>query len=118
MTMHKRSREDGTSTIEIIGITPLVVLVMVILAQTALALYATTSAQTGVRNAARAWSQDPGMSSAEVRAVVNDTVPSWLRADAGDISLHGPGHGVTATFDIPNVIPFRDLNITRRTVMP
>lgn len=117
MTARNR-REHGTSTIEIVGITPLVVLVMVILAQTALALYATTSAQTGVRNAARAWSQDPGMSPGAVRAVVNDTVPSWLRADAGDISLHGPGHGVTATFDIPNVIPFTDLTITRKTVMP
>lgn len=113
-----RDRERGTSTIEIIGITPLVVLVLVILAQTALALYATTSAQTGVRNAARAWSQDPGMSPQAVRAVVNDTVPSWLRPDAGDISLHGPGHGVTAKFEIPNIIPFMDLVITRKTVMP
>lgn len=116
--MRKRSREEGTSTIEIIGITPLVVLVLLILAQTALALYATTSAQTGVRNAARAWSQEPGMSPGEVRAVINDTVPSWLHANAEDVSLHGPGHGVTARFEIPNIIPFTDLDITRRTVMP
>lgn len=110
--------ERGTSTIEIIGITPLVVLVMILLAQTSLALYATTSAQTGVRVAARAWSQEPGMSPSQVREAVNTTVPGWLRTDAGDIALHGPGHAVTATFDVPDVIPFTDLRITRRTVMP
>lgn len=116
--MRRDTDDRGTSTIEIIGITPLVVLVMLILAQTALALYATTSAQTGVRTAARAWSQDPAMSPSQVRAVVNDTVPGWLEADAADISLHGPGHGVTATFDVPDIIPFGDLRITRKTVMP
>ena len=116
--MRRHRGERGTSTIEIIGITPLVVLVMVILAQTALALYATTSAQTGVRTAARAWSQDPDMSPGEVRDVVNSTVPTWLEADASDIDLHGPGHGVTATFDVPDIIPFTNLKITRKTVMP
>ncbi|AXT86016.1 hypothetical protein C6I20_13030 [Aeromicrobium sp. A1-2] len=111
-------RERGTSTIEIIGITPLVVLVMIILAQTALALYASTSAQTGVRIAARAWSQEPAMSPAGVHSTINATVPSWLRVDAGDVVLRGPGHSVTATFDVPDIIPFADLRITRRTVMP
>lgn len=114
-----RRRDNGTSTIEIVGITPLVVLVMVILAQTALALYAITSAQTGVRNAARAWSQEPSMSATQIRDMVNDTVPGWLRVELSDMSLsNSPGHSVTATFDVPDIIPFADLKITRRTVMP
>lgn len=116
--MSRRNGERGTSTIEIIGITPLVVLVMLILVQTALALYASTSAQTGVRNTARIWSQNPGMSAQQVRATLNDTVPGWLRPKPEDVTLHGPGHGVTAVFDVPDIIPIYDLKITRKTVMP
>lgn len=94
---------------------PLVVFVIFLLIQAALALYAITTAQTAVRQAARAYSQ--GESSPY--AVVNQSVPGWLEVAPRDIDLYGqPGHGVRATFDIPDIVPYYDLRITRETVMP
>lgn len=116
MTASNRGhRERGTAALEVAGMAPLVVFVIFLLIQAAMALYAITTAQTAVRQAARAYSQ--GESSPYT--VVNQSVPSWLEVAPGDVDLYGqPGHGVRATFDIPDVIPFYNLQITRETVMP
>ncbi len=93
---------------------PLVVFVIFLLIQAAMALYAITTAQTAVRQAARAASQG---NPAPI-LVVNQSVPGWMEVDAGDVDLFGPGHGVRATFDVPDIVPFHNLRITRQTVMP
>ena len=115
MRARRGRRERGTAALEVAGMAPLVVFVIFLLVQAAMALYAVTTAQTAVRQAARAYSQgEPSP-----YAVVNQSVPGWLEVAPGDVDLYGqPGHGVRATFDIPDVIPYYDLRITRETVMP
>ena len=110
-------RERGSTALEVAGMAPLVVFVIFLLLQAAMALYAITTAQTAVRQAARELSQNPGTT--DVRGFVNDSVPGWLEIeDPADVRRFGPGNGVRATFDIPDVVPFYDLEVTRETVMP
>jgi hypothetical protein len=106
----RRRREDGTSTLEIMGMAPLVVLLLLILVQAAMALYGITTAQTAARQGARAYSQgdDPV-------AVVRSSVPKWMDVET---EKFGPGHGVRATLDLPDIVPFYDLKVSRKTVMP
>jgi hypothetical protein len=113
MTAARHRGERGTAALEVAGMAPMVVFVIFLLIQAAMALYAITTAQTAVRQAARAYSQ--GESSPY--SVVSQSVPGWIKV--AHVDLYGqPGHGVRATFDIPDVIPFYDLRITRETVMP
>ncbi len=115
-TAERRSRrtERGTSTLEVAGLVPLVLFVVMLLAQASIALYAVTTAQTAVRQAARAASQESGTP----LAVINASVPSWLEIGPGDLTTFGPGYGVRARFDIPDVVPGFDLAFTREAVMP
>lgn len=110
---HRRS-ERGTSTLEVAGVAPLVIIVIMLLAQVALALYAITAGQTAVRQAARAESQGSGTA----LTVLNDSVPGWLEVSPTDVQTFGPGHGVRARFDVPDLVPFFDLAFTRESVMP
>lgn len=103
-------RERGTATLEVVGMIPLVVLLVFILVQTAIALYGITTAQTAARQGARAYSQGSDPSS-----VVRESVPSWMGAST---ETFGPGHGVRAVVDVPDLIPAFDLQITKQTVMP
>lgn len=105
-----RRRESGTSTLEVVGMAPLVVLLLLILTQAALALYGITTAQTAARQGARAYSQgeDP-------YAVVRNSVPGWMSVE---VDTFGPGHGVKATLDLPDFLPVYNLKVSRETVMP
>ncbi|GAA0206840.1 hypothetical protein GCM10008944_25870 [Cytobacillus oceanisediminis] len=110
----QRRSERGTSTLEVVGVVPLVVIVIMLLAQVALSLYAITTAQTAVRQAARAESQGSGTAT----TVLNESLPGWLEVGPGDVQTFGPGHGVRARFDVPDLVPFFDLSFTRESVMP
>ena len=112
--VNRTSRNDkGTSTLELAGMAPLVVFLLLVLIQAAFALYGITTAQTAARQGARALSQgdDP-------YAVVSRSVPSWIDLGAGDIQTFGPGSGVRVRLDVPDVIPGTNLVVTRETVMP
>jgi hypothetical protein len=106
----KRKNDKGTSTLEVVGMAPLVVLVLLILVQAAMALYGITTAQTAARQGARAYSQgnDP-------YSVVRKSVPGWMGVD---VQTFGPGHGVKATLDLPDILPGYNLKVSRQTVMP
>lgn len=110
MRTSRRHHDRGTATLEVVGMIPLVILLVFILVQTALALYGITTAQTAARQGARAYSQgsDPA-------TVVRQSVPSWMGART---ETFGPGHGVRAIVDVPDVIPAFNLRITKETVMP
>lgn len=109
----QRRADAGTSTLELMGMAPLVALLLLILIQAAFALYGITTAQTAARQGARALSQgkDP-------YAVVTRSVPKWINIGPGDITTFGPGSGVRVRLDVPDVIPGTNLVITRETVMP
>lgn len=102
--------ERGTSTLEVAGMAPLVVLVLLILVQAAMALYGITTAQTAARQGARAYSQG-----SDPYSVVRKSVPSWMGVK---VVTFGPGHGVKATLDLPDIVPWYNLKVTRETVMP
>lgn len=110
-----RSRRDqrGTATMEVLGMTPLVILFVLVLTQTAIALYAITTAQTAARQGARALSQgdDPV-------TVVRETIPSWMGVETRIFAPTPGGKGVRVIVDVPDAIPFFDLEITKETVMP
>lgn len=105
-----RRSERGTSTLEVMGMAPLVVLLLLVLVHAALALYGITTAQTAARQGARAFSQgdDP-------YSVVRKSVPGWMSVD---VDTFGPGHGVRATVNLPDFLPIYDLKVARETVMP
>ena len=112
--MRRPTRDDrGTSTLEVAGLAPLVALLIVILIHAAVALYCVTTAQTAARQAARSYSQggDPF-------SVVQRSVPSWIHLSGGDVQTYGPGHGVTVKLDVPDVIPYFNLQVERKAVMP
>jgi hypothetical protein len=108
--MRIRGNERGTSTLEVAGMAPLVALLVLILVQSAVTLYAVTTAQTAARQGARAMSQGDAPS-----AVVRDSVPGWMGVTT---STFGPGSGVEVVVDVPDLIPAMNLTITRKAVMP
>ncbi len=107
--IRKRS-ERGTSALEVAGIAPLIALVAMALIQAAFAAYGISATQTAARQGARADSlgQDPA-------AAVRAALPSWLPAT---VQTFGPGHGVRARVNLPDLIPGSDLIVTREAVMP
>lgn len=112
--MRRPGHDDrGTSTLEVAGIAPLVALLIVILIHAAVALYCVTTAQTAARQAARTYSQggDP-------YSVAQRSIPSWINIGPGDVQTFGPGHGVKVTLDIPDIIPYFNLQVERKAVMP
>lgn len=116
--MSQQRRERGTSTLEVVGIAPLVVFVMFLILQGAVVLYAIPTSQTAVRQAARAYSQDGDGGVPRARQVLDDSLPGWIRVKDEEYDFALPRHGVRVTFDIPDVIPFYNLTIKREAVMP
>lgn len=110
MSSRRHPRERGTSTLEVVGLLPVVAVALVALMQAAIAAYAITATQTAARQGARAESQGDSAS-----AAVRAALPDWLPAS---ISTFGPGHGVRVTVDLPDVVPGTNLNVTRDAVMP
>jgi hypothetical protein len=102
--------EHGTSTLEVAGMAPLVVFVLMVLIQTAVSLYAITTAQTAARQGARAMSKGDSPS-----AVVDASIPDWMDVTT---TTFGPGSGVRVQIDFPDIVPGMNLKISRRAVMP
>lgn len=116
----RRPRDDrGTTTLEVAGMAPLVLLIMLLILQGVVALYAVSTAQTAVRQAAREFSQSGDANTGPARTVLEESVPGWMRIRSQQIDFTAAGdRRVRATFDIPDVVPFYDVTITREAVMP
>lgn len=106
----RATSERGTSTLEVAGLAPLVLLVAFVLVNAGFALYGVSAAQTAARQAARAHSlgQDP-------HAAARAALPGWL---GSEVTTFEPGHGVSVRVDLPDVVPGADLAVTREAVMP
>lgn len=106
----RRRGEDGTSALEVVGVAPLVLVAILALLYVAFAVHGITAAQTAARQAARAYSlgQDPA-------AAAEAALPGWF---AAEVSTFGPGYGVRVRLDLPDVVPGRELSVTRQAVMP
>lgn len=116
----RRPRDDrGTTTLEVAGMAPLVLFIMLLILQGVVALYAVSTAQTAVRQAAREYSQSALGSDASARTVLEESVPGWMRIRKQEYEIiNGTDRVVRAEFDIPDVVPFYDVRITREAVMP
>jgi len=110
MMRRSTTPEDGTSTLEVAGMAPLVVLVAFSLIQAAFAAYGITAAQTAARQGARSYSLNQ-----PAEAAVDNALPSWLPAT---VETFGPGHGVKVHVNLPDFVPGSDLIVTRQAVMP
>lgn len=114
-----RRGERGTTTLEVAGMAPLVLFVMLLILQGVVALYGVSTAQTAVRQAAREYSQSGLGDAAGARAVLEESVPGWMSVrNPTFTTVNGTDRKVSATFDIPDVVPFYDVTITREAVMP
>lgn len=102
--------ERGTSTLEVAGLVPVLLIVAFALIHGGFALYGISAAQTAARQAARADSLGQDATRAAERAL-----PGWLSAE---VETFGPGSGVRVRVDLPDVIPGTDLVVTRTAELP
>jgi hypothetical protein len=106
----RTNSERGTSTLEVAGLAPLVLIVAFVLVNAGFVLYGVSAAQTAARQAARAYSlgQDP-------HTAARGALPGWL---GSDVTTFAPGHGVRVRVDLPDLVPGTNLSVTREAVMP
>jgi Flp pilus assembly protein TadG len=105
--------ERGTSTLEVAGLAPLVLMITLALLYAGFALYGITATQTAARQAARAASldQDP-------YTAADAALPGWLEPQVSTFAVAGSGTGVRVRTDLPDFLPGTDLVVTREAVMP
>ena len=108
-----RRGESGTSTLEVAGLAPLVLMITLALLYAGFALYGITATQTAARQAARAASlgEDP-------YTAADAALPGWLEPDVSTYPASGDGTGVRVRTDLPDFLPGTDLVVTREAVMP
>jgi TadE-like protein len=105
--------ERGTSTLEVAGLAPLVLMITLALLYAGFALYGITATQTAARQAARAASlgEDPF-------AAADAALPGWLAPEVSSFPTGSSGTTVRVRTDLPDFLPGTDLRVTREAVMP
>ncbi|MET7637061.1 TadE family protein [Streptomyces sp. NPDC005438] len=110
-------RERGQATLELVGITPILILVALAAVQLGLAIYAVQQAGTASRAAARTASHShPGTS---VTQAGRDSMSDWLAKKATFTQSVGGQSDeveVTAKVPIPSIVPGLGLGTAERTV--
>lgn len=104
--------ESGTSTLEVAGLAPLVLMITLALLYAGFALYGITATQTAARQAARAASLDE-----DPYAAADAALPGWLEPDVSTYPV-GSGVGVRVRTNLPDFLPGTDLMVSREAVMP
>jgi hypothetical protein len=105
-----RTSQRGTSTLELVGIAPIVLATAMVMLYAGFALYGITATQTAARQAARAASLGDSPF-----AAADAAMPGWL---GHDVDLFHGGTGVRVTADLPDLLPGTDLLVSREAVMP
>jgi pilus assembly protein CpaE len=117
MSPADRSRRDqrGTATLEVAGLAPLILLVLIVMLYAGFALYGVSATQTAARHAARAAAlgQDPA-------AAARAALPGWLEPQVTSAPAGSSPDGtvVRVRTDLPDFLPGTDLAVTREAVMP
>lgn len=106
-----RGPEAGVASIEIVALTPLLVLVTIMTLQGGAAVWTVTATDNAARQAARAEAlgQDP-------RQAAEAALPSGLVLER--ISHFGPDHGIVVVVRIPRVSPLPQMTVTRSAELP
>jgi Flp pilus assembly protein TadG len=107
-----RRTDRGTSTIELLLLTPLLVVVLLGVVQVALVAQARQAAQDAALAAARAdrLDRDPGIAA-------NEAVTGRLRPVRAT-RIGSGGHAWAVTLDVPSVFPGAHLDVRREAVLP
>jgi Flp pilus assembly protein TadG len=108
----RRERGDGGgASLEVVGLLPVVVAIVLAVMQGAAAVYATQAATDAARQAARAASlgQAPG-------PAAQAALPGGLSTQS--VTTFGPDHGVRVTVAIPRIVPLGPPTVTREAVLP
>jgi hypothetical protein len=106
-----RDRQRGSASIELVGLVPLVLVVLLAAAQVMTYALSAHAASQAARDGARAYSLDesPG-------AAARASLPGGV--ELVDVSTYGPDHGVRVTVQAPKVLFVTDRRITRAVTMP
>lgn len=107
----RRDRERGSAALEAAALIPLVLSVLVIVAQLFAVAYASQCTSQAARDAARAYSLGESP-----RAAAQASLPGAV--ELVSVSTFGPDHGVTVTTRAPLVIPITDRTLSRSVTMP
>jgi hypothetical protein len=110
LAAHRRP-ERGSASVELVGLLPLVLLVLLAAAQVMTYALSAHAASQAARDAARAYSldQSPG-------AAARASLPGGVQLV--DVSTYGPDHGVRVTVQAPPVLFVTDRRISRAVTMP
>jgi hypothetical protein len=102
-------RERGSSTVELLGVLPVVVVVLLALLQTVAVTYTTHATNQAVRDGARALSLGR-----PVAVAVDRSLPGGLHADR----ITFPDGGVRLEVKVPRIAVFPEMTVTREAAMP
>ena len=106
-----RGRQRGSASIELVGLTPLVMIILLAAAQVMTYGLSAHAASQAARDGARAYSLDQSPGEA-ARA----SLPGGV--ELVEVSTYGPDHGVRVTVQAPKVLFVTDRRITRAVTMP
>lgn len=106
-----RRTDQGQASLELVGLLPLVLLLLVLAFQVVVMAYTAHGASEAARDAARAYSLDQSAS-----AAAEQSLPGAVSLVS--VSTFGPHHGVRVVVEAPAVIFLTDRQITRTVTMP
>ena len=107
----RHGRERGTASIELVGLVPLVLGVLVFALQLMIIVYTAHGASQAARDGARAYSlnQSPA-------AAAEASLPGALSLVS--VTTFGPDHGVRVVVEAPPMLFLADRQVTRQVTMP
>lgn len=106
-----QQRDRGSSTLEIVGILPIVIVVLLVLLQVGAFVYALNGANQAVRDAARAASLG-----SSATAAAEASLPGAIKVKRLEKISSPNRYELEVT--VPKFIPFTDLTVTRVADMP
>lgn len=104
-------RDRGTASIEMVGILPLVLIIMLLALQIMAMAYTAHGASQAARDAARAYSLDQSP-----QAAAAASVPGGVSLVS--VTTFGPNHGVRVVVQAPPVQMLGNRQVTREVTMP
>ncbi|MFI9174250.1 TadE/TadG family type IV pilus assembly protein [Streptomyces lincolnensis] len=107
---HRTGRDRGQVALEYLGFIPILILVAMAGVQIGLIAYTAQQAGTAARAGARAASIEPGTAQAGCANAISD----WLSV-ACDAAQGGDTVTVTATVEIPSIVPGWQFDAARKT---
>ncbi len=111
MIIRRRPREQGTASIEMVAMVPLVMFVIVLVFQVITAAVTVQAASQAARDAARAYSL--GGSPTEAAEA---SLPGAVRL--AEVTTFGPHHGVRVVVEAPAFLVIGERKVAREVVMP